>query len=323
MADTAAPDTRRIAPATIVLAVAALVALAAIIYAMARSGGESSSGANSAAAAAEQPKSVEEAIRELEARLQQNPDDADDWRRLGWAYFEIASSSNPSEEDFRTSIARSASAYRRAAELEPNNAENWSALGEVLQSSVTNVSPQAEEAFRRALAIDPRDARARYFVAVQKDLRGDHRTAINEWLALLRDTPAGAPWEGDLRRTIEQTAEKNRIDIAGRLAPPRPSASSPAAMPGPTPDQLEAARNIPPSQQDQMARGMVERLAERLRQNPRDEGRWIMMMRSRMHLNEPQLAAEALRTALATFASDPAAQQRLRAAATEYRVPQG
>jgi cytochrome c-type biogenesis protein CcmH len=328
MAETAAAagrPQRRVTPATIALVLAALIALAAIIYSATRGGGGSAQQGNVTSptgAAPAQPKSPEEAISDLESRLAQNPDDPDGWRRLGWAYFELARGSQ-SDEVFRGGIARSAAAYRRAAELEPNNAENWSALGEVLQSAATEVSPQAEEAFRRAISIDPKDPRSRYFLAVQRDLRGEHRAAIDDWLALLRDTPAGAPWEQDLRRTIQQAAEKNRIDIAGRLPPPRPASPATQGIPGPTREQMEAARGIPPSQQEEMVKGMVDRLDARLRQNPRDERGWMMLMRSRMVQREDQAAAEALRSALSAFADDPAAQQRLRAAAAELGIPQG
>ncbi|MFX7549094.1 hypothetical protein ABTJ50_22380, partial [Acinetobacter baumannii] len=73
-------------------------------------------------------------------------------------------------------------------------------------------------AFRRAVAIDPKDPRARYFLAVARDLKGEHRGAIDDWLALLKDTPPGAPWEADLRRTIEQVGKINHIDVAQQLS---------------------------------------------------------------------------------------------------------
>ena len=47
----------------------------------------------------------------------------------------------------------------------------------------------------------------------------------------------------------------------------------------------------------------------------------MMMMRSRMVLGEPQLAAEALRSGLAAFQNDPATQARLRQAAQQLGVP--
>lgn len=317
MADTTT-QARRIAPATIALALAGLLALASIVIFASRSG---EPGAQPVANAA-QGASIEEMVAGLEQRLRQDPDNAADWRMLGWTYFEIARRAE-SDEAFRNAVARSAVAYRRATELEPGNAENWSSLGEVLQVVSTDVSPEAEQAFRRALQLDPADARARYFTAVHKDLRGAHAAAIEDWLALLSDTPAGAPWEADLRRTITQTAERHDIDIAGRLPEPRPAPASTAtaAIPGPTREQMAAASAIPPAQQNEMVKGMVDRLAARLQSNPRDAEGWIRLMRSRMVLGERDAAGAALRSGLAAFDGDSAAQGQLRTAARELGVP--
>jgi cytochrome c-type biogenesis protein CcmH len=165
---------------------------------------------------------------------------AKDWRMVGWAYAEAGDAQ------------ASAGAYRRATEIEPENPENWSSLGEALQVASTNEIPEAASAFETALKLDPTDPRARYFLAVQKDLRGEHKAAIDEWLALLRDTPPGAPWRPDLQRTISQSAAKYKIVVPDLTAAAAPVAT--AAIPGPTPQQLAAAASITPSQQDEMAR---------------------------------------------------------------------
>ncbi|MET0373688.1 MAG: hypothetical protein ABW128_05455, partial [Rhizorhabdus sp.] len=70
-----------------------------------------------------------------------------------------------------------------------------------------------------------------------------------------------------------------------------------------------------PSQQDEMARGMVARLAARLEQNPRDADRWIMLMRARMVLNDPAGAKEALARARSVFKGDSAQLRRFDEAA--------
>jgi cytochrome c-type biogenesis protein CcmH len=107
--------------------------------------------------------------------------------------------------------------------------------------------------------------------------------------------------------------------MPARRAPERSVATR--GIPGPNQQQLEQARNIPPSQQQQMAQGMVERLAARLRQNPRDANGWMMLMRSYMVQQQPDRAREALRSALAAFSNDPATQARLRTAAQELSIP--
>jgi cytochrome c-type biogenesis protein CcmH len=236
---------------------------------------------------------------------------AKDWRVVGWAYAEAGNA------------GEAASAYRKAAALEPDNAENWSSLGEALQAASRSVVPEAAAAFRKALELDPRDPRARYFLAVQKDLGGDPKGALDDWLALLRDTPPGAPWEADLRRTIEQSAAKSRIDLAGRLPAQGRTGTASAGIPGPTPEQLAAASSIPPGQQDAMIQQMLARLEARLRADPKDADGWIRLMRSRMVLGEADRAAAALRSGLAAFAGDGAAQARLRSSAAEIGVPSG
>ncbi|HEX4737435.1 MAG TPA: hypothetical protein VH331_07730 [Allosphingosinicella sp.] len=234
---------------------------------------------------------------------------AKDWRVVGWAYAQSGDAS------------ASANAYRKATRIEADNAENWSSLGEALQTGSTQVVPEAEAAFKKALSLDATDPRARYFLAVEKDLKGDHKGAVEDWLALLRDTPAGAPWEADLRRTIEQTAQRNNIAIAGRMPAPGSGSAATAGIPGPTPDQLAAASSIPPSQQDQMVQAMVERLAARLKANPKDADGWIQLIRSRMVLGQKDQAKDALKNGLAAFAGDTATQGQLKSAAAQLGVP--
>lgn len=295
------------------LGAAAILAVASIGVAVSRSPGDDDTPA--APHGTQKPDepvgSVEEQIAKLEGRLRQDPDNAADWRMLGWSLFETGD------------LMRSAEAYRRAAQVEPNNAENWSSLGEALQTASRDVSPEAAEAFKRAVAIDPKDPRARYFLGVQADLGGNHAQAIDGWLALLKDTPPGAVWENDLRRTILQVAEREKIDVTGRMpaAAAAPAGSiATAAIPGPTPEQLAAASSIPPGQQDEMVQGMVGRLAARLESNPKDADGWIRLMRSYKVLNDGAKAQDALRKGTAAFNGDAGTQARIRMAADELGI---
>lgn len=314
MANTSSSSRSRPSTATLALVSAAIIAAASTGVAIYRSGA-SDSGAEAGSHGAVKPDQpvadVGSMIAKLEAKLRKDPDDAEGWRMLGWAQFEMGD------------LMRSAAAYRRAAELEPNNAENWSSLGEALQTASTTPSEEAATAFERALKLDAKDPRARYFLAVQKDLKGQHEAAIADWIALLRDTPPGAPWEADLRRTIQQVAQKQRIDIAGRMPAPRQSSVATAAIPGPTREQMAAAASIPPSQQDEMVRGMVEGLASRLKANPKDAEGWIRLMRARMVLGEAEAATAALASARAAFMGETTVQAQLDRAAEELGVPSG
>jgi cytochrome c-type biogenesis protein CcmH len=299
--------------ATMILIAAAIIALASAAVAILRSGGgESPEAAPHGSVKPDEPVgTVEEKIAQLESRLKQEPNNAAGWRMLGWSYFETGD------------LMRSAGAYRRATSVEPNNAENWSSLGEALQTASQTVDKEAATAFERAIRIDPTDPRARYFLAVQKDLGGQHEAAIADWIALLKDTPPGAPWEADLRRTIQQVAQKQKIDVASRMPAPSQGSAATAAIPGPTGEQMAAASSIPPTQQSEMVRGMVDRLANRLKTSPKDADGWMRLMRARMVLGETDAAAAALRTGLAAFKGDAATQAKLNRAAEELGVPSG
>ena len=194
-------------------------------------------------------------------------------------------------------------AYERAAKLDPSKPDYWSSLGESLvMAGPGTVSPDAKSAFDKAIALDPKDPRARYFLGVAQDMAGDHSGAIDAWFALLRDTPAGAPWEADVRRTIEQVGKKDGIDVGPRLAALRPLGapapdSAGAAISGPTADQVRAASSIPPGAQQQMIAGMVEGLATKLKADPKNVEGWIMLMRSRVQLGQQPEARTALASA--------------------------
>ena len=297
----------------IALILAALVALLAVGISLWE--GRSESTGTSMPAAGDAPVGdVPTMIGQLEAKLKENPKDAQGWQMLGWSYFETGR------------YGDAAKAYQRAATLVPTNSSYWSALGEALVlSGPGGVTPEAEQAFRKALAHDPKDHRARYFIGVKKDLDGDHKGAIDDWIALLKDTPAGAPWEQPVRDLIDKVATANRIDVADRVPPPSaappPADVATAAIPGPSREQMQAASAMPPSQQDEMVRGMVDGLAAKLKADPKNADGWIRLMRARMVLNETSAATQALRDARAAFAGDSAQQARFTDAAKTLGVP--
>lgn len=293
--------------AMLALGLAAIVALAATgLYAMM---GRPDLAAPAPAATPAQPEGqatsdVDTMIRQLEARMRETPDDPEGWRMLGWSYYQTGR------------FADSAKAYRRAVELAPNGPGYLSAFGEALvQAAGGTVTPEARSAFERAYALDAADARARYFLALFKDQRGDRQGALDDWIKLLSEAPADAPWAGELRRIIDETAREARIDVSGRL-PAKPDAPR-----GPTAADIAAAQQMKPSDQQAMIRGMVDGLAERLKASPRDAGGWARLMRARMVLGERDAARAAYRDAMRIFADSPADQRLLTQAAQELGVP--
>lgn len=283
-------------PGRIALAGAALVLGFAVVHTAMRDKDAGNRAADSVASTAV----MADPLGKLEQAARDNPQEPAPWRALAAARFDMGH------------FADAVTAYEKAAALAPGDAAIWSALGEarVMASRSDPLPAAAADDFAKAAVLDPKDPRARYFLAVKKDLGGDHAGAIAAWLALLADTPAGAPWEADLRRTIEQVGKIHKIDVASRLAsvkqPAAPARQTPPimpvaarAIPGPTAADLKAAGSIPPSQQRQMAEGMVTRLEGKLKTNPGNVDGWIMLMRSRVTLGQPDKARQALKDAIA------------------------
>lgn len=266
-------------------------------------------------------------LAELRAAAEASPDDAGPWGVLAYTLYEA--------EQFDEAVA----AYERAVSIEPGAAELWSALGEARVMAVDAASAAADpmpaiavDAFEKALELDPLDPRARFYLAVKKDIEGDSEGAISDWLALLRDSPPGAPWEGNVVQTIRQVGAIANIDVDDRLAAVMEGRAPQVALPGsgevagesasaavrgPTAQQVADAGRMRPSEQRQMAVGMVEGLEEKLQTDSKNVDRWIMLMRSRMQLGEPDKASAALRNAIA---ANPERAGELRAAAEQLGI---
>jgi len=302
------------------LIAAAAVATFSIGFAIARGDapGTAVSGAPGGTDQAEAMGNAElaDAIPQLEARLETDPEDEDGWALLGLSYFQTGR------------YVDAARAYSQASELNPTLARYHSARGEALALAAEGGFPEdAQQAFARALELDPADPRARYFDGVRKDIGGDHEGAVDDWIALLSDTPEGAPWESDLRRLIAEVSAEHGIDVSGRVPPPgtRAQTNVPAAatqaIPGPSPAEMRAASGLPQGQQDMMIENMVNGLDERLSSNPNDPDGWIMLMRSRMQLGQSAQASGAWRRAREALADDSTQLGRINAAARALGVP--
>lgn len=262
-------------------------------------------------------------IGALETRVAADAKNPEGWRMLGWAYYQT--------ERF----ADAATAYAKAVALKPDGEGYQSAYGEALALAANGqVTPAARAAFEKAVARDGNDARARYFIGVAKQQRGDAKGAIADWLQLLADSTGDAPWVPQVRSMIETAGRDTGIDVSARLAAIKPLASggasvapppmpglagvaAGAAAPGPSPDQVAGAANMAPADRQAMIASMVDGLAARLAANPKDEAGWLRLMRSRSVLGDAAAAGKARDDALKAFADDAAASARIKASAAE------
>jgi cytochrome c-type biogenesis protein CcmH len=250
---------------------------------------------------------VAKMIAGLEARLQQQPGDAQGWQMLGWSYMRTQ---RPAD---------AAKAYGHAVALDPGNVEYLSAEGEAMVQAEGKVSGDAAAIFHRALKGDPADPRARYFLAMYRDQQGDHTGAINDFIALLKSAPPDAPWAAQVRGYVLDLAKEQKVDISSRL-PPAPAAPA-ANAPGPDSAQVAAAGQMSDADRQAMIHSMVDKLATALKANPHDSSGWVRLMRARMVLGEKDQAAVAYQEARKAFAGTPAAQAVLQEAAKSLGVP--
>ncbi len=250
--------------------------------------------------------SVETMITRLRARLEKAPNDPEGWRMLGWSYASLGR------------FDKAVKAYREASAHAPDDARIAAALGEALVRAAGGmVTDEAAGVFKRALAIDAKEPRSRYFLGLRKSQRGDVAGAIHDWVAIIEDAPAGADYVGDIRNRIAELSARS-----GKQAPAAGTGTRPAApeLAAPSQEQVAAAIAMPAEDRQAMIRGMVERLEARLSEHPDDPDGWVRLIRSWTVLGEAAKARAALARAADALADDAAARDRVVAEAAKLGV---
>ena len=110
----------------------------------------------------------------------------------------------------------------------------------------------------------------------------------------------GAPF---VQQQFQQVAAE--LGLGGAAAAPAPSGGGTR---GPTAEDIAAAQDMSAGDQQEMIRGMVAGLAERLQSEPDDIEGWRMLARSYGVLNEPEKAVEAHRKVVTLLPNDATAQ---------------
>ncbi|MBI1205664.1 MAG: c-type cytochrome biogenesis protein CcmI [Azospirillum sp.] len=233
------------------------------------------------------PTEIVTAVERLAAKLAQQPDDLPGWLLLGQSYVRMGRPDQGAE------------ALRHAVALSKGAPEVASALGEALTvANQGTVSAEALDAFAQAVAKQPDEPRARFYLSLAKAQSGDLKAALDGWSALLAGSPADAPWVPTVRERIEETAQRLGLDVAKVMPEPKPPAHpETAGAPGPSSGDVAAARAMAPADRQQMIRGMVEGLATRLDKEPGDIAGWLRLARAYEVLNEPEKRLDALHRA--------------------------
>ena len=180
------------------------------------------------------------------------------------------------------------------------------------------VSPEAERVLRAALARDPENGGAQYYMGLMAAQTGRPDQAFRLWNALLRKGPADAPWIGPIREQIEDMAV--RAGETRFALPPLDTAPQQAPLAGPTAEDMQNAAQMSQDDRQEMIRGMVDRLAERLGTQGGTPAEWARLIGALGVLGDTQRAAAIWAEAQTVFADAPGVLDQLRAAAAQAGV---
>ncbi len=236
------------------------------------------------------PHDIRQAADKLEQRLLADPANAG-----GWVLFARTTS-------MLGDWAKAADAYKRAIDLGQKSGDVYAGYGEMLVMAADSiVAPAARDAFVAALAADPANGVARYYLALADSQAGEGRKAIDAWLELAGGLPEDSPMREEIGRRIGDAAK-----VVGIPAPPMPPGLAAAAPPpGPTPEQMAEAAAMPPEERAKMINGMIEKLAAKLQAEPNDLEGWMRLGRAYAAQENTAKAVDAFDHAAALKPGDP------------------
>lgn len=216
---------------------------------------------------------------QLAARLQKSSDDIQGWMLLGRSFMNLGDT------------AKSVEAYRKALALTEGKPAPM-VLAEFAEALVNSgdgqVGEEAATAFHRVLEIMPGEPRARFYLALQRAQSGDVKGAIDDWVALIKSAPPGAPWVAGVRAQVTEAAKQLNLDLLTLLPPETPVA-------GPAKTDIQAAEQMPDGERNAMIENMVARLAERLKtKEPGNVDGWLKLANAYGVLGRTKEQLEAL-----------------------------
>jgi cytochrome c-type biogenesis protein CcmH len=211
---------------------------------------------------------IEAAVAGVEAHLIAKPDDGKGWAVLAPVYMRLER------------YEEAGHAYSEALRLLGEDPARRAAYGEALVAAAGGVvTDKAREAFAKALAEEPGQPQARFYLALAAEQDGKPAEAVKAYESLAADARPGAPWAGAVKARL--------ASLKGE--PPQSTAGAPA---------------LGSDEQKAMIEGMVSRLANRLASNGGGVDEWTRLIRAYTVLHEADKAKAALADARKALALD-------------------
>jgi cytochrome c-type biogenesis protein CcmH len=212
-------------------------------------------------------------VAQVEAHLEKNPTDGRGWAVLAPVLVRLGR--------FDDAVR----AYRNSITYNGDSADRRADLGEALAGAAGGVvTLEARTEFERAIALNADEVKANYFLGLAAEQDGRTAEAASIWRAMLAKASSDAPW-----RPLVQAALAR---VGGSTAPVLSD------------DAMAAAKDMNEADRGAMIRGMVDRLASRLKQNGDDVEGWLRLVRAYMVMGDRDKAKSALTDARLAVAND-------------------
>ena len=233
---------------------------------------------------AEQNRDMAALIVVAERKLKNRPNDIRGWLVIANAY------------RGQRRYAEASSAYKRVIKLGTPSAKLWNAYAEaVVLANGGRVTTEAARGFSEAIKLETDNSKSRFYLALQLAQRGKKKEALEAFTALRQKLPPGSAAHKAVQR-----------QIAG-LDPN-------AVTKGPSKQQIKDAASMTTAERKEMIIGMVNSLADRLKENGNDLDGWLRLAQVRKVLGETDKAKAALDSASAIFKNDQQALEKIKLA---------
>jgi cytochrome c-type biogenesis protein CcmH len=221
-------------------------------------------------------QSIAGMIGQVEAHLAHDPGDGKGWEVIAPVYLRLGR--------FDDAVL----ARRKSIALNGDSPARDADLGEALVAAANGVvTDEAKHAFEKSVAGDAQQEKARYFLGLADEQDGNREAAAAKWRAMLDGAPTGAPWANFVRAALAR--------VTGEAAP----------APGPGQAEVAAAANMSDGERTDMIRGMVQRLAARLRSDGNDVDGWLRLVRAYVVLGDRDKAKGAVTDAKRALSEHP------------------
>ncbi|MEO8882462.1 MAG: c-type cytochrome biogenesis protein CcmI, partial [Devosia sp.] len=199
---------------------------------------------------------LDDAIKAVEARLAQHPDDLRGWKVIAPVYMQSGQ------------YALAEHAFRQILALAAPTADADTDLAEALMMQNGGLAKgETADLLHKAQALDSRHIRSAFYLAAQSMRDADYTGAVKQWNDIIALGKGDEPWIATAKAGLA-AAE------AGRDGKPMPGAGAPTAADATNPAQSPAIL------------GMVGGLADRLAKNGGPLADWTQLVRSEIVLGD-------------------------------------